>query len=86
MTVRLLTEQHLEFLTLKEAAQACADPESSVRGCPTLAFFVLFFYLMRGEMIQAGHPRPASETPFKFTVTIHPQDNKSKATSPLSSS
>ena len=43
MTVRLLTEQHLEFLTLKEAAQACADPENSVRGCPTLAFFVLFF-------------------------------------------
>ena len=44
----------------------CADPESFVRGNPTL----FFFYLMRGGRIQipllAGHQRPASETPFKW--------------------
>ena len=50
---------------------AYADPESVVRGGPTLTFF--FFGggggvgEMRGEKIQvplyAGHHRPASETP-----------------------
>ena len=51
---------------------ACADPESFVRGGPTLTTFFSFFFfsLIRGGRIQipllAGHHRPASETPFKW--------------------
>ena len=47
---------------------SCADPESFVRGGPTLT--TSFFSLMRGGRIQipllTGHQRPASETPFKW--------------------
>ena len=121
MTVKLLTEQHLEFLSLKKGCTgsfestlvkmplcwkshvaahmkkgtqckwdshvrceayllqvfkhaSCADPESFVRGGPTLTgFFLLFFCffsLMRERRIQipllAGHQRDASETPFEW--------------------
>ena len=55
---------------------SCADPESFVRGGPTLTvfFFVFFscffFWLMiRGRTqipLLAGHQRPASETQFKW--------------------
>ena len=52
---------------------ACADPESFVRGDSTLTFYLLllyFFFLMGEGRIQipliAGHQRPASETPFKW--------------------
>ena len=45
---------------------SCEDPESFVRGGPTLTFF----WLMRGDRIQiplkSGHHRPASEAPFKW--------------------
>ena len=51
----------------------CADPESLVRGGPTLKFFFFFFFffvLLRGGRTQVpllvGHQRPASETPFKW--------------------
>ena len=45
---------------------ACADPESFVRGGLNLiTFFVFFFKLMRGWMIQIplsmGHHRPTSK-------------------------
>ena len=47
---------------------SCADPESFVRGGPTLTTFL--FSLMRGDIIQipllAGHQWPASETPMAF--------------------
>ena len=59
--------------------KACADPESLVRGGPTLmGFFSCFFSLMWGGRIQiplfgglsgpliTDHQRPASETPFKW--------------------
>ena len=49
---------------------ACADPESFVRGGPTLTFYFCFLFLMRGGRIQipllADHQRPASKTPFKW--------------------
>ena len=48
----------------------CADPESFVRGGPTMITFLGFFSLMRGVTIQipllAGHQRPTSVTPFKL--------------------
>ena len=48
--------------TTKGIQLACADPESFVRGGPTLTFFVLFFSLMRGRRIKipllAGHYQP----------------------------
>ena len=51
--------------------KACADPESFVRGGPTLTPF--FFSLMRGGRIQipllVGHQWPASETPYKWRFT-----------------
>ena len=54
---------------------ACADPESFVRGGPTLTSFFCFCYffsLMRGEKgsiyhyQRASNGGPASETPFKW--------------------
>ena len=49
----------------------CADPESYVRGGPTLQLWQRFFFsFFLGERIQislkSGHHRPASETPFKW--------------------
>ena len=47
--------------------KTCPDPESFVRGSPTLTAF--FFGLMSGGNqipLLAGHHRPASETPFKW--------------------
>ena len=52
-----------------------ADPESFVRGGPTLTiFFSLFLFLLdeggRMEMShKVGHHRPASETPLKWRFT-----------------
>ena len=57
---------------LQFMVDSCADPESFVRGGPTLTafFFSFFFSLMRGGRTQipllAGHQRPVSETPFKW--------------------
>ena len=49
---------------------SCAEPESFVRGVPTLTFFFVFISLKSEGTIQipllAGHQRPASETPFKW--------------------
>ena len=57
MTVKLLTEYHLEFLSLKVDCtgssesihvkmQPCADPESFVRGGQNLITFFLYFFLV----------------------------------------
>ena len=53
---------------------SCLDPESFVRGGPTLTFFVFFFHVffqwMRGERIQiqiiSGHHRLTSKGPFQW--------------------
>ena len=54
---------------------ACADPESFVRGGPTLTSFVFFcfcFFFVDGMEggsklpLKVGHHRPASETPLKW--------------------
>ena len=50
---------------------ACADPESFVRGGPTLTFFVCFvFSRVDGERIEmplkVGHHWPAREIPIKW--------------------
>ena len=42
---------------------ACANPESFVRGGPT---WQSFFLVYEGREDTAGHHRPASETPFKW--------------------
>ena len=58
--------------------QTCADPESFVRGGPTLTtfFFIFFFSSGDGERIQmpltVGHHRPASETPFRWRFASVP--------------
>ena len=41
---------------------SCADPESFVRGTPTLTTFFFFFI--------AGHHWPASETPLKLKMAF----------------
>ena len=50
------------------AADPCADPESFVRGAPTLTAF----FLMRRKRIKiplkSGNHRPASEMPFKWRL------------------
>ena len=50
---------------------SCADPESFVRGGPTLQHWQYFF---RGGRIQiplkAGQHRPASETPFNSLIAL----------------
>ena len=33
-----------------------------------------FFWLMRGEILAAGHHQPASETPFKWHLADMPDD------------
>ena len=54
-------------MKLAHFAQACPDPESSVRGSN---FFNTFFALMRGESseipLKAGHHRSASEIKWCF--------------------
>ena len=55
-----MTQNLLKLLVL--VIHSCVDPESFVRGDPTL---ITFFKLMRGEMIQkplkAGHRRPPAK-------------------------
>ena len=57
-----------EVSLLDHPSYTCGDPESFVRGGPTLTrffFFFFFFSLMRGRRNQipllAGHSQPASE-------------------------
>ena len=49
---------------------SCTDPESFVRGGPTLSTLFVLFRLMRGGRIQrllkSGQLRPTSETPLKW--------------------
>ena len=71
--------------TLVFALAACqyvstrADPESFVREGCFIIFFLDFFSLMRGGMIQiplsAGHRRPTSETPFRWRADCGPTLN-----------
>ena len=44
---------------------SCADPESFVRGVPTLTTFLFWEGRIQIPLL-AGHQRPASETPFKW--------------------
>ena len=60
-------------MDLDQAAPSYADPECFVRGGTTLTTFYL---LMREGAIeiplQAGHHRPARETPFKWRFAGEP--------------
>ena len=64
--------QHLHTRSQSMSHTSCADPESFVRGGPTLTGFLLVFIfsLMRGGRIQipllVGNHQPASETPLKW--------------------
>ena len=58
---------------------AYADPESFVRGGPTLTTFFFFFYFDEGWKDQnttiAGHRRPASEMAFRWRADDGPTLN-----------
>ena len=66
------------YFLFKLFSRTCADPESFVRGGPTLMGF--FFSLMTGEDPNTiyhkkraiGHPQPNSETPLKWRFTGGP--------------
>ena len=47
-------------------SKTCADPESFVRGGPTLIRFFFFFRERLQRLPKAGDYRPASETPWRF--------------------
>ena len=68
-TSRMSRLSHIEHSTGWIAQMACADPESFVRGGPTLTLFFLFFY-DEGREDQnttiTDHHWPASKTPFKW--------------------
>ena len=55
---------------------SCTDPESFVRGDPTLtSFFFLFFFSWIQIPLCEGHHRPASETPFRWRAEDGPTLN-----------